>query len=592
MFNKKIKPKIESTELAISENKKVIEKPRICLFDFSEDEYLPLIDAGYIIYNATLGKEIRVPNEKGRPRHFCSLNYDFPRNFHEYDVAVINLPKTTPIEYKPDEHIHIESKDFNHVYLLSEYPQTIFDPRPLSAHLLRSEISKRLESKFILIIFANRFYETDYIPVDYNQNGHSERNKETYNIYSFCSDISISGNKFGHESRILAKHSGFRSLFEKYQKNITYNVTFNHGEQWNSETRKYEKLNDFIPLLEDIEGEIISYLKFYKDARILVLPEIENKNEILLILLREILPEMVPPLFPYSTLFKWKENKDYCLPNYEKYIKTKELIKSEYEKKIADIDIQINDNNKLLLFLHDIICETGDKLVSSLKQYLIWLGFENIKIMDHESDKKEEDIQIEYENGLIVIEVKGIGGTSGDADCSQIAKIVNRRQKDRQKFDVHGIYVVNHQRYLPPLDRKNPPFSLDQIKDAEDDARGLLTTYQLFKLYFQIEDGVINKEDARLCMNNNGLISFEPKGMKFLGEIDKTYQNGTVFELAIRSYQISVGEYLLIKRNDQFHKVKIINIQVNKIDAKVAANCIAGIQVDLQLKSKSEVYKL
>ena len=67
----------------------------------------------------------------------------------------------------------------------------------------------------------------------------------------------------------------------------------------------------------------------------------------------------------------------------------------------------------------------------------------------------------------MTIEVKGISGTSTDKDCSQIDKVVKRKMKKYDRTDVNGLYIVNHQRYLPPLSRDNPPFKDIQIKDAE-----------------------------------------------------------------------------------------------------------------------------
>ena len=153
------------------------------------------------------------------------------------------------------------------------------------------------------------------------------------------------------------------------------------------------------------------------------------------------------------------------------------------------IEGEIESNQSKYQFLHDLITETGDSLVKSIECFFAYLGFRNIINMDETNpDIKEEDLQISLEQGLLVIEAKGIGGTSKDSECSQISKIKFRRAKERNKFDVFALYIVNHQRYLPPLERKNPPFSEKQIEDAQSDERGLLTTYELFKLYFHISN--------------------------------------------------------------------------------------------------------
>jgi len=40
--------------------------------------------------------------------------------------------------------------------------------------------------------------------------------------------------------------------------------------------------------------------------------------------------------------------------------------------------------------------------------------------------------------------------------------------------------------------------------------RGLLTTYDLFRTYFLIDDGLLSKKDAREALTEIGLIKFVP----------------------------------------------------------------------------------
>ena len=145
-------------------------------------------------------------------------------------------------------------------------------------------------------------------------------------------------------------------------------------------------------------------------------------------------------------------------------------------------------------------------------QFLQWLEFADVQIVDEETTTfNEEDIRIKCSKGLLIIEVKGLHGTSTDDDCRQIDKIKHRREKERQAFDVYGLYIVNHQKHLPPIIRDNPPFKEQQINDAVIEERGLLTTWQLFNVFFSIESGVISKKDTRETLTQFGLVSFKPK---------------------------------------------------------------------------------
>ncbi|MFV9483150.1 hypothetical protein ACNI3T_04890 [Christiangramia sp. ASW11-125] len=211
--------------------------------------------------------------------------------------------------------------------------------------------------------------------------------------------------------------------------------------------------------------------------------------------------------------------------------------------------------------------------------------------MDSEIDGiKEEDIQIESDKGLLVIEVKGIGGTSKDSECSQISKIKYRRARERNKFDVYGLYIVNHQRHIPAKERENPPFTPQQIQDALNDERGLLTTWQLFRLYHTISNDIITKSEARNLLYSYGLISFKPENLTQLGVIEEVFQKGKIFILEIGENEISIEQSLFVEKNNEFKKIVIQDLQVDGESVKKASNSEVGIKSDETVKKKSKVW--
>jgi septin family protein len=118
----------------------------------------------------------------------------------------------------------------------------------------------------------------------------------------------------------------------------------------------------------------------------------------------------------------------------------KAKLEDEYKAALTEIEEELQKNRAKYKFLHDLITETGDSLVKAIEDFFIWVGFENTVNMDETHPEiKEEDIQITLEKGLLVIEIKGIGGTSKDSECWQISKIKNRRAKERNSFDVFGL---------------------------------------------------------------------------------------------------------------------------------------------------------
>ena len=195
------------------------------------------------------------------------------------------------------------------------------------------------------------------------------------------------------------------------------------------------------------------------------------------------------------------------------------------------------------------------------------------------------------ENGVLIIEVKGIGGTSKDNECSQISKIKLRRSKERGNFDVYALYIVNHQRYLPPKERQNPPFLEHQIADALNDERGLLTTWDLFKSYFMVNNGIIDKSFIRSRILEFGLVHFEPDHLPLLGIVDEVYRNGKVFILTLKNVTVKKGDVIVISHDEEYFKATVMNMQVEGVDVNEADSGEIGFEIDSAVKRKSKIYR-
>lgn len=302
------------------------------------------------------------------------------------------------------------------------------------------------------------------------------------------------------------------------------------------------------------------------------------------------LPTLFPRTFPYNSEFKWLEEEVYILPKEKHLLEQRENLIEELEIKIGKIDKEIETNHNKYACLHHLLTESGEELVKCVKTFLEWLGFENVKNMDEISEGKlEEDLQVETEEGLLVIEIKGIGGTSKDEECSQIEKIKNRRMKERKSFDVFALYIVNHQRHQPPLMRENPPFKEQQVKDAENDERGLLTTWQLFNLYFSIKNGCISKEEARKTLLKYGLIEFSPQNCVSLGKPKDLYRKGEIITLDLH-HKLENNNELIIKRGSRYLKTNILEIQVHDEKVDSVDSGPVGIQIQIPIKKSDELF--
>ena len=317
------------------------------------------------------------------------------------------------------------------------------------------------------------------------------------------------------------------------------------------------------------------------------MPQIENKVVLLERLFTNYLYRNFSELFPLQTKNTWLTKKEYELPEIVQLCEEKEEARQIYENTIDQKDKSIVEIRKKYNFLYAMLTESGETLVNNVKQYLEWLGFDNVQSMDEEVKEGEdfqEDLQIHLDNNeLLIIEVKGLYGTSKDNECSQISKIELRRIHERKYSNVHALYIVNNERGKEPLKRQMPPFTDSQIKDAKFAHRAMTYTYQLFNMYFEIEAGIITKEEARNALFQNGLVDFR-SNFKSLGKPYNYFKNNKVACIELHDTILSVGDKVYFEDDrKRLNVVEIVNIQVDRQNTQTARDGKVGIEFNMKV---------
>lgn len=268
----------------------------------------------------------------------------------------------------------------------------------------------------------------------------------------------------------------------------------------------------------------------------------------------------------YGSFRKWLQTHDY--DTYQTY------------ETVCDYDALWSDFETGMAYVsRDFFLESGLALE--------WLGFENVVSMDEtvkEGEDFQEDLQIHLaENALLIIEVKGLYGTSKDNECSQISKIELRRIHECKYSNVHSLYIVNNERGKEPLKRQVPPFTESQIKDAKYALRAMTYTYQLFNLYFEIETGIISKGEARKAFFQNGLIDFHTN-FKSLGTPYDYFKNNKVACIELHDTILSVGNKVYFEDDRmRLNVVEIVNIQVDHQNTQTAKDGKVGIEFNMKI---------
>lgn len=566
-----------------------MDKTQLCCFDLDYETVNRIKEAGFSTFDGSLGKIVQLPEKyTGMYKNYinCLPNNKFPKNLHEFEIIIIDLTDHATVAYRYNDHEITNSKDGKTYYIQCYYPQNIFDPKPLTTNFLMTSINELLRSEKLFIIFCGK----EEI-LSYNMSVSGDNSEETFRTYWFPNYEVGRNNLQGVKTKIPQDEEEIFAFLRKHQSNFSYEIVFDLPRQIKEE--QYITDPGYKSLITTQSDQTISFYHKKDQHGFFFFPNVANKADFILEFLTQIAPNYHPALFPQVVKDKWLNEPEYYLPNHAQLLNEREAIKQDYEFKIKSKNQEIENNKAEYSFLTKILTATGDELVKNMIVFLQWLGFENVLDADELKGGKikEEDIQISTDRGLIIIEVKGIGGTSKDSDCSQIGKIKYRRAKERRAFDVFAHYIVNHQRHIPAAERTNPPFTDNQVADAESDERGLITTWQFFNLFHAIEDGVITKEQARERFYQYGHIDFVPENLIELGKPKELLKKNLVAIIDLDNQTLNQGDYLMVREKEKFIKTKIESIQYQDKEVKSYSNGEVGLLLDKPIGKASVLYR-
>ena len=501
--------------------------------------------------------------------------HDLPGNLHEAEIVVIDTGLSNthrPAQYSP----------FSVLY---RGPISSINFFPLDMYYVVDNIYST-QSKQCLIIFCES-NDTESYELEIDKRVVNTIHTSTY---PFRTSLNVE-RRIGKRIQLAKTDSEkeIKNCLSKYLEGSQYKLIF-----------KYPSSNVDTPLLLNESNEVISMIRRMGDNKtIILLPVIAKKEEFLAELLDKILPEHpdFTSLFPNNGSFSWITKPSYISIEERNKLTDIENELARHDEAIAALqseyaEIHNKDEN---IKLRNILKETGDELVLSVKWFLEYIGFENIINPDDEVNEEagelfEEDLNFEYDGLHFLLEVKGIGGTSTDAQCFQVSKIELRRRKQFPQNRYKTVYIVNHQRYKEPKARQPIPFTPEQIENAEMTYRGMTFTYELFDVYHMLEKGVLRKDDVREAFKQDGVIDFRRKLNRLT--LKSCLRKYTAYSFNLDgSVSITKADKIAIQDNqDHWHLLDIVNIQVNNADVEEATEGSAGIQVSQLVEGARDYY--
>jgi hypothetical protein len=223
----------------------------------------------------------------------------------------------------------------------------------------------------------------------------------------------------------------------------------------------------------------------------------------------------------------WLDSEEYAFPGLQELYKEKEEARKKFEQVISKIDKKIEDlkEKKQAPFQKMLITE-GTELKKSVITALEYIGWKKVVDVDdywkNVVRDKEEDIWLLEEDSapiettiktgyVFLVNTVGSDKDAVDDDCAVLQKFKGRRMQEFNNTKMKAILIGNYFNKQDAKQRKNP-YSEVQIADAEKDANGLMTTYELFKAVKAVMENKIKKEDIQRQMEAQlGLIKFNIK---------------------------------------------------------------------------------
>jgi len=513
-------------------------KPKILLIDLPSELTNKMKSAGFNVSAGTFGSPYKVKvSDNYQP---VIPNPNLP-NFSEQEIIIIDLTAPAILNSPAGKTITSEGEDD----WWAKCSLGFIDPRPYVMSWVKESFDRILNNGGAFVIFAQpHLYQNICLARKQFDQFKIEKNIEfkNWSFLSILSNYLETKEEYGFEIFLQDQKLKEFYFIKETLKDAQFTATIKF---------KYHYVNDFKTILKNKYGDNIGGIFFKEESkgRIVILPQVTKKSEVVVSLINEFLPTLSPHLFPDFKMFKWVENNEYELDTILNYKTEKMKVNQRTKKELEEIDKKILREREKLGFLHGIITKSGDELVVSIKKCLEFIGFKKVINVDEKIDNqegstsKQEDLQILDKSPVLLLEIKGLSGLPRESDTMQVYKYMSRRMKESNKTDVRGISIINHQRNIPPLERNNRNvFTKQQIDDANSNDITLITTWNLFLLVRGMVKWNWNPEFLQDLLYRKGILSKIPTNYKPVGNVVKYWKRLSVVGVKIDDNKIQKGQ--------------------------------------------------
>jgi len=537
-------------------------KPKILLVDLPEGATARLSAAGFNVVSGTLGRPYRVPRSDN---YVPVIAQPHLPNYTEQEVVIIDLKAPDPVD-EPEGTKHVSEGEPDWFATAS---RGVIDPRPRVMAWVQDDWNRILESDGVFVVFAQPRYRQKTVLATARYGRFEREEPLAFDNWSFLpilsrENIKIEGDH-GTESQLENSVDFLESFLRGHQAGLAFDTVLTPMFNMTYEGSKV----DFFPLWNSKFGNCIGGIVLAtkpKKGRILILPQVKDKERAVYELVTTILPEFSRHLFPYFEGDRWVHGDEY---EHVSVLKKKEIqtrIMEEAKSKVTALDEEIKAEQERLGFLHGILTCTGDELVDDARAVLGIIGFQRVEQpVEEAGTNKQEDLQIHDRSPTLLLEVKGLAGQPTEKDTLQGTKYVLRRVKEWNRTDVCGVFLVNHQRNLPALERDHANvFTEQQVADAVGNGVGLMTTWELFRLARGIIDWNWPLKAVQDVFYGKGRLPNVPSHYELAGSVAHFYDEISVLSVDVGATGLRVGDTVGFLFPTGFFEEKIGSLQVER----------------------------
>lgn len=571
------------------------DKPKILLVDLPESVLEAGINEGYNVSIGSFGTPYHVQaSGEVEVLHFGRAI----KNHREQEIIFVDtMPPDTVDRPESRSVVPPGAKGW-----WVRHTSQVVDPRPRMMEVVRESFDRILDHGGVLVVFAGPRFSNELFLAENNGFRPVIDRRLSVDNWSFCSMLNderlVIARDGGEEITAPPSDSPYTKLMERHLANMSFLATLKNTIYLTPKISGYS----YQSLVENKFGASVGGVVRGEESKgiILICPRIgeAHLDDFVMDLLKNVLPDVSPHLFPHHEGSVWTRDPSYEHLSVLELEKSKQLILTEAQEKVRLLNEQIEMVRTDKDYVHGILTKTSDPLVADVKLALEAIGFSKVIDVDEleEDGPKQEDLQIHEKSPLLLVEVKGLAGFPTEGDTAQVLKYVVRRMKELERHDVSAVFVVNQQRNLPPLERDDSRvFTEQQIKDAEHNDMLLVTTWEIFQLLRGKEVWDWPSESLTELFYGKGRIGLVPTCYKRIGVVGHFYDGAGVISIRLDDdAELRKRETIGYKLQSGYFQEVVNSMQVDKATVEIAtAGQSVGVKTGLQrrqLPVGSEVF--